>query len=452
MDRGFLILTGLMAPTLALSCGLDWTLPTNHFDSVEEHGYVSYWEKIGDVDLGDGLTVPVNINFNSHRATDSPTLGKGWMVALLESHVEPLDENSVKVVMPDGWNFYFHRSGTPETWTGNAGWMGETNGAVFTISAPCGWRIKFDGGRIQEIEGDNSRTLTFKYNGNSAVEVDVEGRSIVRVEGEPDGAARDIVVGADKITVAQARRPRIQSMRKQRLVTGFDLSLNQLLWADGRKESFAFGTDKDINPTLDITHTDGSGRSFTWDAATGQIKTEGPWTYHLRQVAGRIRFDRILGPGETESFEDDPQKGVTVEKSLTGNDVATYRFASGPLTGRIRKVEERNKKVVTTLYAASYFPSGLLMREMFYPNRVRVYSETRKLLRETIGDEVVYQQDFDDQGRLIHLLDPSKGIEMKRTYDAQGAQVTQVFRKGILFYTEAIDRNNNLISFNEGDR
>src|SRR5580698_11336101 len=115
------------------------TEATNHFDGVNEQGYVSYWEKIGEADLGDGLVIPLNINFNSHRETSSPTLGKGWMVALLESHVEPVDENSMKVVMPDGWNFYFHRNGSTESWYGNSGWVGETKDALFTITAPCGW-------------------------------------------------------------------------------------------------------------------------------------------------------------------------------------------------------------------------------------------------------------------------------------------------------------------------
>ena len=70
-------------------------------------------------------------------------------MALLESHVEPIDENSMNVIMPDGWTFLFLRNGNSKTWRGNAGWAGETNDSVFTIAAPCGWKIRYDGGKIR---------------------------------------------------------------------------------------------------------------------------------------------------------------------------------------------------------------------------------------------------------------------------------------------------------------
>ena len=317
-----LILIGFaLAPSFAMGCGLDWTLPTNHFDGVNEQGYVSYWEKVGEADLGDGLVIPVNINFNSHRESSSPTLGKGWMVALLESHVEPLNENSMKVVMPDGWNFYFHRNGNTETWGGNAGWVGETNNTVFTITAPCGWRIKFDGGKIQEIDSNKNRTLSYKYNGTVATEVDIDGKAFVQVESDSKtGVAQDLLIGGQKIDISQAQRPRIMTKLTQNLVTGFDQSLSSLQWPDGRKESFAFGTDKTLNPTLAITHADQTQRTFTWDPTTRQIKTDGEWTYKLTP-GDNVALDRANAKGQTESSFQDPSTGTTIIQGINGGIV-----------------------------------------------------------------------------------------------------------------------------------
>jgi hypothetical protein len=213
--------------SLAIGCGLGWTLPTSLFNGVEEHGYVSYWEKIGQVDLGDGLIVPININFNSHRESSSPTLGKGWMVALLESHVEPIDENSMKVVMPDGWNYYFHRNGNTETWAGNAGWVGETNNTLFTITAPCGGKIKFDGGKIQEIDTNKNRTLAYKYNGPVATEVDIDGKPFVQVESNATTeASEDLLIGGQKLEISESQRPQVLTKLNQNFIVGFDQSLN----------------------------------------------------------------------------------------------------------------------------------------------------------------------------------------------------------------------------------
>jgi hypothetical protein len=363
MRSAALILIGsVLASPFTMGCGLDWTLPTNHFDGVEEHGYVSYWEEIGEADLGDGLRIPVNINFNSHRESSSPYLGKGWMVALLESHVEPLDENSMKVVMPDGWNFYFRRDGNTETWHGNAGWVGQTNNTLFTITAPCGWRIKFDGGKILEIDSNKNRTLSYKYNGPVATEVDVDGKAFLQVENNAStNIPADILIGGQKVDFSLAQRPRVMTKLTENLVTGFDPSLSQLQWPNGKKESFTFGTDKSLNPILDIIHSDQPQRSFTWDATTRQIKTDGEWTYNLTP-SNHGALNRSNTSGQTEIYS--AAHGVTMEQGIDGvGRITTVFVNAGPLSGKVRKIELIQDGSKRTVYQASYDELGQLVRE-----------------------------------------------------------------------------------------
>ncbi len=443
-----------LGPFFAMGCGLDWTLPQAHFNGVEEHGYVAYWEKIGDVALSDKLTIPVNIGFNSRRETSSPALGKGWIVALLESHVEPIDENSVNVVMPDGWTFLFLRNGNSETWRGNDGWAGESNDSVFTIAAPCGWKIRFDGGKIQEIDGSAIAPLTYLYDGGVATEIDQAGRALVRLDRDPvSGTATGLVVGGEAIHITLAQRPRVATMLKQNLITGFDASVASLQLPDGRNELFTFGTDKDLTPNVAISGTDLNQRLFAWDPDTRQIKRDGEWSYAFQQVRGHLRIDRTTAEGKSEAYEADDVTGMTAEKAAEGTEIRTYRFASGPLAGSIRKIEQVTAKgAETPLYSASYFPSGQIMREIFYPDKIRTYSEQRQLLKETIGGHVDYEQDLDDQGRVVHTIDTTKNLEVTKSYDANGGQTTQVFRNAQLLYTEKIDSNNKLVSLNEGNK
>lgn len=51
----------------ANACGVDWQVPTNHFDSVNEMGEFSYWRQIGQVDFGNDLKVPLIIGFKPNR-------------------------------------------------------------------------------------------------------------------------------------------------------------------------------------------------------------------------------------------------------------------------------------------------------------------------------------------------------------------------------------------------
>ena len=61
---GLLMLT---VPTGVRACGINWTLPQSHFDGVDEQGRVNYTEKIGDLDLGEGLVIPLYILFECIR-------------------------------------------------------------------------------------------------------------------------------------------------------------------------------------------------------------------------------------------------------------------------------------------------------------------------------------------------------------------------------------------------
>jgi len=407
MKYAALMLIGItLIPSFAMGCGLDWTLPTNHFDGVEEHGYVSYWEKIGEADLGDGLVIPVNINFNSHRESSSPTLGKGWMVALLESHVEPIDENSMHVIMPDGWTFIFLRNGNAETWRGNAGWVGETNNTVFTITAPCGWRIKFDGGKIQEIDTPKNRSLSYKYNGPAATEVDIDNRPFVQVESDnKTGVAEDLLIGGQKIDIAFAQRPRVQTMLKQNLVTSFDPSLNQLKWPDGKMESFAFGTaDKTLDPTLAITHSGQTERNFSWDATTRQIKIDGVWTYNLT-TCDNVPVNRTNTQGQSESYS--TSFGTITEQGTDGTRQITTTFSNaGPLSGKLRKIE---------------------------------------LIRH-VGDkpDVITECAYDEKGRLVR--ETTNGIHYNVTWNDQTGGVVVESSKGALLISKSMyDKEGGLI-------
>ena len=68
----------------ALSCGIDWRLPQSHFEGVDEQGHVLYSEKIGDLDAGENLHIPLHIMFKSEWMASSPNLGRGWMLPLLD--------------------------------------------------------------------------------------------------------------------------------------------------------------------------------------------------------------------------------------------------------------------------------------------------------------------------------------------------------------------------------
>src|SRR5579862_4047607 len=137
---------------------------TNHFDGVNSQGYVAYWEKVGDLDLGDDLKLPMFIGFRSNKENGepSPYLGQGWILPLLESNFVQTGENTFLMMQPDGWNNYFLRDNPNDTvLRGSSGWRAEITNDTITAWAPCvpssGDRARGDRARGDRARGDRAR-------------------------------------------------------------------------------------------------------------------------------------------------------------------------------------------------------------------------------------------------------------------------------------------------------
>jgi len=94
-------LLAIVVTEKAQGCGIDWILPRSHFEGVNEQGHVLYCEKIGDLDVAKDLQIPLHIMFKSEWMANSPYLGKGWMLPLLESRIEQMTERSYRL-----WQHY----------------------------------------------------------------------------------------------------------------------------------------------------------------------------------------------------------------------------------------------------------------------------------------------------------------------------------------------------------
>lgn len=63
---------------------VNWTMPNYHFDYVNNQGQFSVWKRLAEVDVGDGLTLPIQLNFTPGRSFPTPTLNMpGTMIGLL---------------------------------------------------------------------------------------------------------------------------------------------------------------------------------------------------------------------------------------------------------------------------------------------------------------------------------------------------------------------------------
>ena len=372
---------------------VDLSAPENHVGAASLEGEVQLWREVADIDAGQDFTLPLRFNFNSGRDYASPYLGKGWWLPLLESSAVRVREKMMKVNLLCGKTLYLRRDDVdPAKFTSlDKQWKGLLDGSRFTVSRDDGWELVFNQGKIKQLTTDTHRVFQWHYDGETALGIQEEGTLAMLVsvhkdlQGNPDG-----ILAAGKLyPFSLDKRPQVTIMAGQMVVKGFDLSLSQWTWPDGKKEGYQFAV-KEKNPDLVVTDKKGKADTYVWDAETKKIVAEDGWKYAVGKVSasfGLPPISRTNPAGQTEGIAIDTKTGQTTRTSLAGvKTVYSEIQTPGPLYGKVRRVEKTVGGVTTQLYRAAYDDAGRLLRktdEKGFTTSFK-YDPTGKLLSQDV--------------------------------------------------------------------
>jgi len=382
-------LIGLALSQPVYSCGVSWTVPKDHFDGVNERGYVSIWQQIGTLDLGEELKIPLIIGFESNREWSSPHVGQGFILALLDSRFEQVDENLFRMIQPDGWTSVFRRDHKIKNILGGqGGWKAEITGDnTITAYATCGWKLVYKQGKISSIGTPKGRTLDYVYSGGRVAEIREKGSVVLSVKTDTlAGKVSSIVFKGQEITLTQSDRPQVQLVKDQKLITGMNSVLSSVNDNQGTGTNYSFSVDEKLNPSLKIDQT----RLLVWDPVTKLILRDGSWSY------------RII-PGE------DASSYASIERSnpLVKRELWFLNAAKGE---RTQIFSDGTKEVMT------WFTSG------------SVTGQPRTFSRSIDGRLILEEKySYDDKGKLLRKLSNTTGF----AYSAQGLESVNLNGKPI---------------------
>jgi len=348
----------LSAPS-AFGCGIDWSLPKFHFDSVNEWGYVSYWEDIGSMKMGK-KDIPIRIHFLSNRKSSSPYAGYGWSVPLLESRMVQVNEHSFKMWQPDGRFRDFGRdSGNPNLLNGQGGWKAEIRGDTIKAYADCGWGLSFKNGKISSLSTPDGKTYGYRYEGGKVKSIkEVQsGEEVVEVVEDPlEPGLLKLKMGDETIVLEQGEKPRIEQINGQNLIGGMDTCLTRIVKADGSERELSFEVEPDnIVPSF----RPDAGRKITWEPSNGIVSQDRDWKYEVKQDQGHAWNNAAItrqdsSNGGKEHWHKNRLLGVRTVIKLSGTKIVTIHHKSGEMRGKIRKrvmsKEDKNTKVEKYFY------------------------------------------------------------------------------------------------------
>ena len=386
-----------MVSAPARACGLSWEKPHTHFDGTDEQGHVLFVDSLGDLTLGDGLKFPIFAMFNSNWKSSSPYLGQGWMLPLLESKIVQIDDNTFQLWQPDGsYQFMGRNKPTDTILNGQGGWKAEINGDTITAWASCGWKLTYNQGKLTSITTPQNRTLDLVYNNGRVTAMQENGATVLAVQTDSQsGKVTGLTFNDKTIGIEQTDKPVIQQIGGKNMVGSMAPSLSKLTLPDRTSKSYNYKATGNLEPTLTV---DGQ-RHLSWDPVTSLIKTDGEWTYGLKPIEGSsdVAFTRTNVQGQSEAYEDNSATGVIIQKTLDGTETKTYRFTSGILAGKIRKIEEVKNDTSTVVLKNSYDETGHLIRKE--QGAFDVYYSKDHILEKITKNSMPFMQAiFDENG------------------------------------------------------
>lgn len=387
----------------AAPCGAELGIPVNHFDGVNEWGDLSYWEKVGELDLsqdGKPLIFPLLINFRPSRQASSPLLGKSWIFAPLDITFTQLSETEFLMLQPNGTMTRFTRPKPTDTLLRGQGvWLAEIKGDTVTAHATCGWNLQFIRGKIARIRTPQSRTFEFVYDNGKPVGMMENGKMLLSVKRDSSGQATGIAYSAGEIQLRRTEKPEVHEINSQRLIGNLESSLGSITTVDGRKFTYDYPVTKEVLPAFEAGE-----RKMTWNVKTGQIERDGEWTYTITPPGGRglnAGIRRISSSGAMEYWYKDLQKATETTTGPDSKTTISSWFTSGPLAGKPRERKVERNGTVELRESFSYDHTGTLLR-LLRNNTVTHYKNGVVTL-VTRDNQILYQVTRDQDGKLLSI-------------------------------------------------
>lgn len=397
---GAVVVICVASVSTAKSCG-DFRKPETHFDGVNEYGFVSYWDQLGEIKLSDGTVLPLIIGFRSDWETlaPSPHLGSGWLFGLLDAHFVQRSENAFDMISIDGYTVPFGRDPkTPSILNGAQGWKAEIKGDVITVWAECGWKLQFTKGKISSITTPKNSVVQIRRDENGLVRNVIDGTEVLLKLSQYSGNSLTFSLKDDRIIqIKLTEKPFIESINGVNVIGSRKLAIGAIVKPDYSSLNFDYTPSETLEPRLSIVNKKNLPRLFTWDPNTRTIISDGDWKYEIttsNTIGHNAKIARANNAGQQELWHYDQLKGNEVISHADGSQESRFFFNTGLLAGKLRRKVVKDKEGETTI-SPSYSEKGDLLRTTAY----RKFSIHRE--NSIVEKVIVSVTDSDNNPQLI---------------------------------------------------
>jgi hypothetical protein len=432
--------------TLLPSCTLNGSIAPY----VDKEGYVNPIVDLGNIDFGDGLTLPLALNYSSKVRPPSPEFGQGWECPLFEAKIYDVQQDLKKVELLGGRQIYLVYNQRTDTWRHyfSDSWKGVAKGDEFELTYDTGVQFIFDKGLISSMTMPNGRTILWNRSGGKLTSLTESGKSpAVQLVYDDLGFAKQMLFSPDNLGIAK----KTYDFGASLVYAGID----KINCPGGRTISLERSHDKSLNPTLSLTDKAHPPITLSWDNKTGKISSDNNYTYQIADVTDHKTLPRMSrknkATGQSESYYFDESKGIR-DKILADGTVLHEEtiMTPGPTYLVVRLIQETKNGKTQDLLRRSFDDEGhLILEATGLANgkeqiKQYVYDNAGRVTSYLFNGKEMWRNIYDSTtGRLIERDLPNLGVKM--AFDQlPGGQVKESIEKagGVVSSTRTLDLNN----------
>lgn len=345
----------------------DFSRPHNYLGFSDKNGRVCLWNEVYEISLRDGSSVPFRLKFSPANPSGAPLFGRFWWCPVLEATLIPGNERYMVMSTLGGRLVYLHLRKDGTYSTGNGGYKARIVSPSETSVTGEGWEFRFVSGKLRNAKSPGGVDLEWVYEGSKLLGVREKDRvmllSLEYVANQPLPVA--MVIGKVRFDLAYQQMPIATVVAGMPVITGYETSLSAYRWQNASHE-FEVAVDKDAKYVMNYRSNRYPSRRLVWDPPSGQIQSDGEWTYTATQGEEEnfVRVSRKNASGAEESYFYDRSKGASEHRKPDGTVVSRlYFIASGPTQFKIRKLTKTKDGKEIGGVSWSYDEMGRLIRE-----------------------------------------------------------------------------------------
>ena len=412
----FFLAAGLACLTQTSLLAGEFSKPNDTVGYADCYGNLKFTGHLGAVELSKAEVHNFYFQYSSYSEYESPFLGKGFFVPMLESTLIDHDYYLEATTLGGATVYMYRLPAEPDRYVSLNGKNSarKLGGDKYVRETKDGFKLEYHEGQLNRVQTPKGAELILEYDGDRCKAIRSSTGIIV--------CSINILSNTKAVFVTARGRYELEFQVHPISSDSPNLpplyTLKKISWINGAETQFSYTDLPDSNSIKMQMRYQDDVVDFTWDKQLNQLINADKVDYRItplqrkvptssrneRTVTGMYTIQREFEDGTWELFSHDEDAGYSDVEQSNGEIIRThYINTRGPVFNLVSKRERihvRNEvRTSEVFYEAFYDAEGNLLRQ------VRDGIITWHLRKGGIPESLVKDKDnmvrYDDKGRVV---------------------------------------------------